>query len=134
MRPRTATTALESRLGAQRLHQQAGALPGGHAPNPGAHQREAQGAEAGLAGAGDRAVDCGDERGVAGALAEARGFKVQRTPEALVAQLSPRDDIRIATAALNRALVEAGIGVFSIAHKARSLEGIYREAAKQGAV
>lgn len=70
----------------------------------------------------------------AGALAEARGFRVQRTPEALVAKLPVGDDVRIASAALNRALVEAGIGVFSIVPKARSLEGIYREAAKQGAL
>lgn len=69
----------------------------------------------------------------AGALARARGFAVQRTPEALIARLAPRDDARTAAAALNRALVEAGVAVFSIVHKARSLEGIYREAAKAGA-
>lgn len=69
----------------------------------------------------------------AGALAQARGFAVQRTPEALIARLAPRDDARVAAAALNRALVEAGVAVFSIAHKARSLEGIYRDAAKVGA-
>ena len=69
----------------------------------------------------------------AGALAQARGFAVQRTPEALIARLAPRDDARAAAAALNRALVEAGVAVFSIAHRARSLEGIYRDAAKVGA-
>lgn len=69
----------------------------------------------------------------AGALAQARGFSVQRTPEALIARLAPRDDARVAAAALNRALVEAGVAVFSIAHRARSLEGIYRDAAKVGA-
>jgi ABC-type multidrug transport system ATPase subunit len=69
----------------------------------------------------------------AGALAQARGFSVQRTPEALIARLAPRDDARAAAAALNRALVEAGVAVFSIAHRARSLEGIYRDAAKVGA-
>jgi ABC-2 type transport system ATP-binding protein len=69
----------------------------------------------------------------AGALAQARGFSVQRTPEALIARLRPRDDARVAAAALNRALVEAGVAVFSIAHRARSLEGIYRDAAKAGA-
>lgn len=68
----------------------------------------------------------------AGALAAARGFAVQRTQEALIARLNPRDDVRGAAAALNRAFVEAGVSVFSIAHKARSLEGIYREAAKMG--
>jgi ABC-type multidrug transport system ATPase subunit len=69
----------------------------------------------------------------AGALVAARGFSVQRTPEALLARLRPHDDARAAAAALNRALVEAGVAVFSIAHKARSLEGIYRDAAKVGA-
>ncbi len=69
----------------------------------------------------------------AGALAQARGFSVQRTPDALIARLAPRDDARVAAAALNRALVEAGVAVFSIAHRARSLEGIYRDAAKAGA-
>ena len=69
----------------------------------------------------------------AGALAQARGFAVQRTPAALIARLAPRDDARVAAAALNRALVEAGVAVFSIAHRARSLEGIYRDAAKVGA-
>jgi ABC-2 type transport system ATP-binding protein len=69
----------------------------------------------------------------AGALAAARGFAVERTPGALIARLNPRDDARGAAAALNRAFVEAGLAVFSIAHKARSLEGIYREAAKAGA-
>ncbi len=69
----------------------------------------------------------------AGALAQARGFSVQRTPEALIARLQPRDDARVAAAALNRAFVEAGVAVFSIAHRARSLEGIYRDAAKAGA-
>ena len=69
----------------------------------------------------------------AGALAQARGFAVQRTPEALIARLAPCDDARVAAAALNRALVEAGVAVFSIAHRARSLEGIYRDAAKVGA-
>lgn len=67
------------------------------------------------------------------ALATARGIAVERTPEALIARLNPRDDVRGAAAALNRAFVEAGVAVFSIAHKARSLEGIYREAAKAGA-
>ncbi len=69
----------------------------------------------------------------ADALARARGFSVLRTAEGLTARLAPRDDARAAAAALNRALVEAGIAVFSIAHKARSLEGIYRDASKQGA-
>lgn len=68
----------------------------------------------------------------AGALAASRGIAVERTAEGLIARLNPREDARGAAAALNRALVEAGVAVFSIAHRARSLEGIYREAAKLG--
>lgn len=67
------------------------------------------------------------------ALAEARGFAVRRAAETLIARLAPRDDARAAAAALNRALVEAGLAVFSIVPKARSLEGIYRQAATAGA-
>lgn len=47
----------------------------------------------------------------------------------LVARLRPRDDVDRASAALNHALVQAGVGVFAIGPRARSLEGIYREVA-----
>lgn len=73
-----------------------------------------------------------DDLDRAGALAVSRGISVERTADALIARLNPRDDARGAAAALNRALVEGGVAVFSIAHRARSLEGIYREAAKVG--
>ncbi len=69
----------------------------------------------------------------ASALAEAHGFAVVATPELLIARLRPRDDARVAAAALNRAFVAADISVFSIAPRARSLEGIYRHAAKKEA-
>lgn len=69
----------------------------------------------------------------AGALAEAHGFAVERGPEMLIARLAPRDDARAAAAALNRAFVAADIAVFSLAQRAKSLEGIYRDAAKKEA-
>ena len=46
----------------------------------------------------------------------------------LVARLRPGDDHDIVSAALNRDLIEAGVSVFAIAPRARSLEGIYRAA------
>ena len=46
----------------------------------------------------------------------------------LVARLRPGADHDAAVAALTRALVEAGVGVFAIGARARSLEGIYRQA------
>ncbi|WP_339870735.1 ABC transporter ATP-binding protein [uncultured Brevundimonas sp.] len=46
---------------------------------------------------------------------------------ALVAQLRRGDDHDRACAGLNRALVEAGVAVFAIGPRARSLEGIYRQ-------
>jgi ABC-2 type transport system ATP-binding protein len=45
-----------------------------------------------------------------------------------VARLRPGDDHDIVSAALNRDLIEAGVSVFAIAPRARSLEGIYRAA------
>jgi ABC-type multidrug transport system ATPase subunit len=46
---------------------------------------------------------------------------------ALVAQLRRGDDHDRACAGLNRALVEAGVAVFAIGPRTRSLEGIYRQ-------
>ena len=63
----------------------------------------------------------------AAALASARGFAVTRTPDQIVASLRPGEDARAASAALNRALIEADIAVFAIGPRARTLEGIYRE-------
>jgi ABC-type multidrug transport system ATPase subunit len=45
----------------------------------------------------------------------------------LVARLRRGDDHDLACAGLNRALVEAGVAVFAIGPRARSLEGIYRQ-------
>lgn len=61
------------------------------------------------------------------ALAAARGFEVATADDGLIARLKPGEDARTAAAALNRALVEADVAVFSIGARPRSLEGIYRE-------
>lgn len=53
---------------------------------------------------------------------------VSESSDGLVARLRPGDDHDAAVAALTRALVAAGIGVFAIGARARSLEGIYRQA------
>jgi len=54
---------------------------------------------------------------------------VSASDDGLMVRLSPGDDPDAAVAAMNRALVEAGVAVFAIGARARSLEGIYREAA-----
>ncbi|WP_428149468.1 ABC transporter ATP-binding protein [Brevundimonas sp.] len=53
--------------------------------------------------------------------------------DGLTLRLSPEDDPDVAVAAMNRALVEAGVAVFAIGARARSLEGIYREASAPAA-
>jgi ABC-2 type transport system ATP-binding protein len=68
-----------------------------------------------------------DDPARAAALAAARGFVVTQTPDRIVASLKPGEDARSASAALNRALVEADVAVFAIGPRARTLEGIYRE-------
>lgn len=68
-----------------------------------------------------------DDPARAADLATARGFAVARAPDRIVASLRPGEDARAASAALNRALIEADIAVFTIGPRARTLEGIYRE-------
>lgn len=68
-----------------------------------------------------------DDPGRAASVAEALGFAVAAGDGSVVAVLRPGEDPRPAGAALNRALVQADVAVFSIAPRARSLEGIYRE-------
>ena len=63
----------------------------------------------------------------AAALAVSSGFEAVMTSDGLIARLKPGEDARLASAALNRTLVEAEVTVFSIGPRARSLEGIYRE-------
>jgi len=60
-------------------------------------------------------------------LAGAQGFSVAQSADRIVVSLKPGEDVRAASAALNCALVEAGIAVFAIGPRARTLEGIYRE-------
>ena len=68
-----------------------------------------------------------DDPARAAELAGARGFTIERSTDRIVASLKPGEDARAASAALNRALVEADIAVFAIGPRARTLEGIYRE-------
>lgn len=68
-----------------------------------------------------------DDARRATALAKARGFDLVTAEDGLVARLKPGEDARAASAALNRALVEADVAVFAIGPRARSLEGIYRD-------
>ena len=67
-----------------------------------------------------------DDPARAAELAGARGFTVAHAADRIVACLKPGEDARAASAALNRALVEADITVFAIGPRARTLEGIYR--------
>jgi ABC-2 type transport system ATP-binding protein len=55
------------------------------------------------------------------------------TEGGLSAALRPGEDIDGAVAALNRALVQAGLSVFAIGPRARSLEDIYRRVAAPAA-
>jgi ABC-type multidrug transport system ATPase subunit len=61
------------------------------------------------------------------ALARARGFDLMLNDDGAVARLRPGEDARTASAALNRAMVEADLNVFAIGPRARSLEGIYND-------
>ena len=72
------------------------------------------------------AVETNDPRRAA-TLAAGRGFTVAEAADHIVASLKPGEDARTASAALNRALVEADIAVFAIGPCARTLEGIYRQ-------
>lgn len=67
---------------------------------------------------------------VARASAVLRPFDLALSPTegGLTARLNPGDDPDAAVPAMNRALVEAGVAVFAIGARARSLEGIYRAA------
>jgi hypothetical protein len=56
----------------------------------------------------------------------ARDLTLIQDAEGWAARLRPGEDPDAATAGLNAALVGAGVRVFAIAPRARSLEGIYR--------
>ena len=53
---------------------------------------------------------------------------VTEAGDELIARLRPGYDHDAAVAGLNRALVSAGVGVFAVGARTRSLEGIYRQA------
>jgi ABC-2 type transport system ATP-binding protein len=65
----------------------------------------------------------------AAALLASHDLVAFTTESGLAAALRPGDDIDRAVAALNRALVQAGLSVFAIGPRARSLEDIYRRVA-----
>ena len=67
----------------------------------------------------------GDE-GRAAEVLRSRDLTLVQDGEGWAARLRPGDDSDAATAGLNRALVEAGVEVFAIAPRARSLEGRLR--------
>ena len=69
-----------------------------------------------------------DDAARASAVLKPFDLALSSTGEGLTARLSPGDDPDAAVSAMNRALVEAGVAVFAIAARARSLEGIYRQA------
>ncbi len=63
------------------------------------------------------------------ALAREHGFELARDDDALVARFAPQDDVRNATAALNRVLCVAGVRIHALAPRQRTLETLYRQAA-----
>lgn len=71
-----------------------------------------------------------DDAPRAAALLRGWGLTVVDTEDELTARLRTGDDGDRRSAELNRALVEAGLSVFSIGPRARSLEGIYRDVAR----
>jgi ABC-2 type transport system ATP-binding protein len=70
----------------------------------------------------------GDDARAAELLA-GRDLVAIQSQAGLIAPLRPGDDVDQAAAALNRALVQAGIAVFAIGPRDRSLEDIYRRVA-----
>ena len=65
----------------------------------------------------------------AAALARGHGFDVERRDDGIVARFAPREDLREASAALNRVLCNAGVRVHALAPRQRSLETLYRQSA-----
>ena len=74
-----------------------------------------------------------DDLARASAVLKPFDMALSSTDDGVIARLSPDDDPDAAVAAMNRALVEAGVAVFAIGARARSLEGIYREASAPSA-
>lgn len=69
-----------------------------------------------------------DDTDKARAVLRGRDLTLVEDAEGLVARLRPGDSHDFVSAALNRDLIQAGVSVFAIAPRARSLEGIYRAA------
>lgn len=69
-----------------------------------------------------------DDDARASAVLKPFDLALSATEDGLTVRLSPGDDPDAAVSAMNRALVEAGVAVFAIGARARSLEGIYRQA------
>lgn len=69
-----------------------------------------------------------DDPDRARAVLRTRDLTLSKDAEGLVARLRPGDDHDQVSAALNRDLIAAGVSVFAIGPRARSLESIYRAA------
>jgi len=69
-----------------------------------------------------------DQDGRAAMLADAHGFRVRPDAQGLLVSLAAGIDARAASAALNRALVSAGLDVHLLAPRRTSLEVLYRSA------
>jgi len=69
-----------------------------------------------------------DDAGKATQVLRGHDLTVVAADGGLIARLRPGEDHDAAVAALTRALVAAEVGVFAIGARARSLEGIYRQA------
>lgn len=69
-----------------------------------------------------------DDVARASAILSPFDLALSHTNDGLIARLSPGYDPDYAVPAMTRALVEAGIAVLAIGARARSLEGIYRQA------
>lgn len=63
------------------------------------------------------------------ALAREHGFDIANSDDGLVARFAPQEDVRNATAALNRVLCVAGIRIHALAPRQRTLETLYQQAA-----
>lgn len=67
------------------------------------------------------------------AIAREHGFEIEQADDALVARFAPREDVRSATAALNRVLCVAGVRIHALTPRQRTLETLYRQAAQSAA-
>jgi len=72
-----------------------------------------------------------DDIARASAVLEPFGLALSTADGGLLARLHAGDDPDAAVPAMTRALVEAGVSVFAIGARPRSLEGIYRQASLQ---